>query len=124
MQKIFLVFLTLCLLGLQEAGRCQAQELALTSQGQSTVQIVIGAAATSTEKYAAQELQRAIQLMSGALLPIGESAAQNSARIVIGTPQSVAAIKDANLFNTGNEEETRIVRRGDTLYLAGPTPRA
>src|SRR5690606_25452795 len=57
-------------------------------------------------------------------LPITGEAAQNSSRIIIGTPQSAPSIQSANLFNTKNEEEIRIALRGDTLYLAGPTPRA
>jgi len=124
MQKIFFIFIALCLLSLQQMTVSRAQNLPLTNQGQPVARIVVGATATSTEKYAAQELQRALQLMSGAQLSIGQAATANAAQIVIGTPQSSSAIKSANLFNTKSEEETRVVRRGNTLYLAGPTPRA
>ncbi len=120
----------LCFTLLAVAGSASAQTTAtsplflVTHDGKPDTQIIVGAAASPAEKYAARELQRAVKLISGAELPIRNGEARNTSSIIIGTPQSNAAIKAADLFNTGNPEEVRVVRRGGTLYLAGPTPRA
>jgi hypothetical protein len=97
------------------------EALALVSQGQPNAQIFIRANASATEKYAAQELQNTLEKISGAKLNVVSSDAPSNLAIVIGTPESTPAVKSANLFNTKNREETRIVRRGQTLYLAAPT---
>ena len=126
MKKVLLLLtfvLNLCVL-----SSCQspslAQEITLTQNGKATAQIVISATSNSTVKYAAQELQRAIQKISDAQLLIVNNISKSTFNIVIGTPQNNADIKAANLFNTQNAEEIRIVRRGKVLFLAGPTPRA
>ncbi|MGI6082381.1 MAG: DUF4838 domain-containing protein [Limnochordia bacterium] len=92
---------------------------------QAEAQIVIGANAADPEWCAAEELQRAIQKMTGVKVPINEEPQHELPfHIIIGTPQSSAAVKDADLFETDSPEEVRVVRRRDRLYLAGPTPSA
>lgn len=124
MPRRILLFTLLCLAHLHLAAGCRAQAFTLANQGKPAAQIVVDAAASPTEKYAAQELQRALEKISGARLAITSEVAPNTANIVIGTPQSAPSIKSANLFNTNNDEEIRIVQQGNTLYLAGPVPRA
>jgi hypothetical protein len=96
----------------------------VAENGKATAQIFLSASASPAEKYAAQELQRAVEKISGAKLNIVSSGTPSTPAIVIGTPESTPSVKAANLFNTQNEEETRIALRGQTLYLAGPTPGA
>lgn len=122
---IALIFAGLAALALSPLGRADANSaLALVQNGQSNAQIFLGTKAAPAEKYAAAELQRAIEKISGAKLPIVTSDAPSTPAIVIGTPGSTPAIEAANLFNTKNEEETRVVVRGQTLFLAAPTPGA
>jgi len=124
MTKVLLLFFLTCILSVATLTNAQAQQISLTQNGKSTAQIVISTNASSTEKYAAAELQLAIQKMSGAALPITNTISKSAFNVVIGTPKSVPIIKAANLFNTQNSEEIRIVTRGKVLFLAGPTPRA
>lgn len=124
MRKILLSTIITCLCSIFLIAGCRAQSFAIVQNGKANAQIVISANASPTETYAAGELQSAIQKISGAELSITSGAAKSTYSIVIGTPQSSAAVKAANLFNTTNAEETRIVHRGKVLFLAGPTPRA
>jgi hypothetical protein len=124
MRKVLLSSIAVCLCSLFFLSGCRAQEMTLVQNGQPNTQIVISANASTTEKYAAQELQNTLQKISGAQLPILNSLSKSTFNIVIGTPQSMPEIKAANLFNIDNPEETRIVARGKVLFLAGPTPRA
>jgi len=125
MKKVLLLFTFV--LSLFALSGCQspslAQQITLVQNGKSTAQIVISATSNPTEKYAAQELQRAIQKISGAQLPIVNDISKSTFNVVIGTPQNNANIKTAHLFNTQNAEETRVFTQGKVLFLAGPTPR-
>ena len=97
----------------------------ITFEGEPRAYIVISDDPSPPEKYAADELKSALQKMSGAELPVvSYSKRPGGSEIVIGTPESLQVVADAALFTTGHEEEVRIVRRGSTLFLAGPTPRA
>ncbi|MGI6610678.1 MAG: DUF4838 domain-containing protein [Limnochordia bacterium] len=97
----------------------------LVKQGEPQAQIVVERAASPTERYAAEELQRAVERVSGATLPITERISPDMPfRVIIGTPQSSAAVAAADLFDTSHPEEICIAQQGSTLYLAGPTPRA
>lgn len=124
MKKVLLSTITTCFCSLFLAAGCHAQDIAIVQNSQVNSQIVISANASPTEKYAAQELQSVIAKISGAQLPVANVLSKSTFNIVIGTSQSSADIKAANLFNTQNAEETRIARRGKVLFLAGPTPRA
>jgi hypothetical protein len=116
----FIIICSLFALAALTTSGC-AQELVLVQDGKPNAQIFISTKADSTEKYAAAELQRALEKISGAKLDVVTSNAPSTPAIVIGTPQSTPSVKTANLFNTQNEEETRVVVRGQTLYLAAPT---
>lgn len=109
------------------AGLCKADELFLV-KGNQHASIVVGSAASPIEDYAARELQRSIKLMSGVTLPIvKKNAGLTGAQIVIGSPgtndQVLKLIKSLQLEGA-NEEQITIQRIGNTLYLAGKTPRA
>ncbi|MBC9929395.1 DUF4838 domain-containing protein [Chitinophaga qingshengii] len=121
--KILLAFLPL--LGFSQ--RSTAQELQLV-KGSTQATIIIAVNANPVEQYAAQELQRTIQLMSGVTLTIAEAGQTvTGPRIVIGTPASSTEIqsKSAQMGLGGsNEEQTALLRDGNTLYLAGNSSRA
>jgi len=124
MRKVLLYIIFTLLFNLSGTAGCQAQQITLAQDGKPNAQITISAKATSTEKYAAEELRNTLQKISGAELPIANDISKSTFTIVIGTPQSVPEVKSANLFTTGNAEEIRIATRGKVLFLAGPTPGA
>ena len=124
MAKVLLASLVVCLCSLFSSVSSEAQQMTLVQNGQANAQIVIGATSTSTEKYAAQELRRAIEKISGAQLPVVNTISKSTFSIVIGTSQSSAEIESAKLFDTNNAEETHIGQRGKVLFLAGASPRA
>jgi len=94
----------------------------LVTNGQAQSQIVINAHASSTEKYAAHELQRAVDKISGAVLPITNSIRKSTFNIVIGTPLDMPEIQTARLLHDNNPETVRIALREKVLFLAGNTP--
>lgn len=97
----------------------------VTNDGNPVAQVVVGDSSSSTERYAADELKYVIEKMSGAILPVDTHLnADFDYNIVIGTPQSSSLIEAAQLFESGHDEEIRIRRQENTLYIAGPTPRA
>lgn len=97
-------------------------------KGSRKATITIGASATDIEQYAAKELQRAIQKMSGHSLPIiGSEGYIKGIVIVIGTPQTngkLGALAKMLNLNAGNDEQIAIKRIGNILYIGGKTPRA
>jgi len=60
----------MCIALLLLAGAVSAQAITLVENGQSRYRIVIPANAIASERYAAEELQRYIEKISGAKLPI------------------------------------------------------
>ncbi|MGN6418271.1 MAG: DUF4838 domain-containing protein [Pseudobacter sp.] len=94
-------------------------------KGYERAEIFVSGKASAVEKYAARELQRAIQLMSGMQLKITDKAAEG--QIIIGTPASQAGIaamsKELQLQGAG-DEQIAVHRIGNSLFLAGNTPGA
>lgn len=94
-------------------------------KGSQQAVILVSEKASSAERYAARELQRAIQLMSGTQLKITDKETDNS--IIIGTPASqprIASLAGEMQLQGAGEEQIAVQRKGNTLYLAGNTPRA
>jgi hypothetical protein len=105
---------------------CKADEFIIV-KGKTQARIIIGKKASAVERYAADELQRAIRMMTGAMLSIVNAGSRQETRIVIGTPVSndliFQRIKQLKLDGT-NEEQIAVLREGHVLYIAGKTPRA
>ncbi len=106
-------------------GGCMGSAMAITiaDEGRSAATIVVPATASTTERFAAQELQRYLQAISGAELPIvGEGDAVRGARLLVGRTE----LAEAALADLGTDEpEAFIVRTpGDDLLLAGASDRA
>ena len=124
MRKVLLLFtfaLSLCALSSCQS-QSRAQQIELVQNGVASAQIVIGTNASSTEKYVADDLQRVIQKISGAELPIKNTIDKSTFNVVIGTPQSIPEIKSANLLKTDNPETVRIASQGKVLFMAGNKP--
>jgi hypothetical protein len=105
---------------------CRSQDLIIASPSQQA-SIYVNAGSASVSWYAALELQRCIQLMTGKTLPIN-STPVTGAQIVIGT--TVNPLVSANAAAMGlsgpnvNEEQMAVWRNGNNLFLAGKSPRA
>lgn len=101
------------------------------SSASTNFRISLGEQATSTEHYAAEELQR-ILLMKGETATIlsglsESSSSDQSYTIIIGTPETHSAVASAIQrwdFSWKNEQEI-VIRSGEdnTLYLIGQHPR-
>ena len=88
--------------------------------------IIIGKNASSTEKFAAEELQRMLRKISGAELKIESTGKAARNDIVIGTPSSCPAVKQVeNKLNMGaaDSQKIAIYAISGNLYLAGNEPR-
>lgn len=106
---------------------CSADELFLVKAGQHA-EIRLAAGASPVEDYAARELQRSIRLMTGSSLTVVKTnGVLTGPQIVIGSPGTNAGVlKLASTLKLDgtNEEQIAVKRIGNTLYLAGKTPRA
>lgn len=111
----------LCLV-MSVTGR--SNDFILVQQGRQA-EIHVSRTASPIEKYAARELQRAIQLMSGVQLKITDI--DREGQIIIGTPSSqpriAALVKQLQLQGAG-EEQIAARLTGNTVFLAGNSPRA
>ena len=90
----------------------------LAEQGQTHAQIVLPSNPSTTERFAARELQSYIQQIFGAELPIvHESDGLSGPRLLIGaTVQGIQAVEPL----AGMDPDTYILQSaGDTIVLAG-----
>ena len=98
----------------------------MVSSGKSSWQIVISPRATSTEVYAANELQAHLLEMSKAKLPIVKSdtiPAKNA--IVIGFAKTMPALPaDLTKFETAEQDTLRVAYRNGNLYCVGNSHRS
>ncbi|HEY0770309.1 MAG TPA: alpha-glucuronidase family glycosyl hydrolase, partial [Sphingobacteriaceae bacterium] len=125
MCRITLVFLWI---GLTSIQLSYADSINIVSE-ESKAEIIIGSGATPTEKYAAAELQRVIQIMTGSELPVIQTKVNpNRSQIFIGTPSTGPDFKflhDAVSGKASDGQELVLVRtRGNTLYISGSNPSA
>lgn len=108
----------LCLL-----GKASAKGLALVVNGQPKAVIVISAKANEKVKMAAEELQRYLEKISGAKLPIvPDSQNPKGLLLLIGKSRFTEVMKasiPSGLTNARREEGFIILCRGNRLVLAG-----
>lgn len=100
----------------------------MVQEGQSTTVISLSSQATPVEHYAAEELQRVIEIMSGAKLEIIDETSDHPGdhRIIIATAES-AARQGLNVDTLGimpEGEQLLVKKTGTTLYLIGGLPRS
>lgn len=97
---------------------CQSR-LEVVTDHQSAYQIVVAPAASPTENFAARELQHFIHEMTGAKLPLVNTA-QNKPSIFVG---SQAQLHPAWSAGTLAEEEFWLRKDAQNLYIVGGSPR-
>src|SRR5260221_22103 len=115
--------LAYCFLGALMTTR-GAAGLTITDQGKSKYRIVVPASAIPSERYAAEELQRYIEKMSGAKLPIVTDAEPRAAHeILLGDNLHVARLhKTVDSANLG-PDGFRLRVDGNLLIIVGGKPR-
>lgn len=113
---VFIILTTVLLAGCSPANK-------LTSDGKSEYKIFISKDALKPEHYAAGELQKYIEKISGAVLPIVHEAKPDDKLIYVGfkgAPESL--LKDLKTADFGKEEY--IIRTaGNSVLIAGGGPR-
>jgi hypothetical protein len=110
----------IALLGALLAGPAWAIEIA--REGKSQAAIVTGPAASAPIRRAAEELRRYLGRVTGADLPVVESAESGRPRILLG--RRAAALADPQFTAAGLGEDGVVLRTvGNDLILAGGEPR-
>jgi len=107
---------------LTAAAWVPAQELTLAARGQpAACTIVRPAAASPSQVYAAEELQRFTEQMTGVKLPIATDEAPLPARaVVLGDTRFTSEVLGGPAEVKGlGEDGFRLVRRGDRLLVLG-----
>ncbi len=99
----------------------------LFENGKTSWKIYIPEKASPTELYAAEELSTYLRRISRCYFDIARGGAvPDSDAIVIGTPQSMPAVKlheDQLGLGSGSEQKLAVYTLGGNLYLAGREPR-
>lgn len=116
---VALFFLTLAFAGIQANA---AHPIWLTRDGEPRATITIPSEATATERFAAEELQKYIELISGARLPVQiETVVGRVPRIFIGNTRYSQAPRELE----GMDEDAFIIKRDwQDLVISGATDRA
>lgn len=121
--KHWLAGLALGCFCLTVATNCQA-DLNLADKGQSQYRIVVPAGAIPSERYAAEELQRYLEKLSGAKLPIVTDAEKPTAReILLGDNTGLAKLRAKVDFAQLGPDGFVLREDGDRLIIAGGRPR-
>ncbi len=118
------VLLAVCGVGMSLAGTARAEEVVLAKEGKTDYAIVVGKDAGPATKYAAEELRRFVEEMTGAKLEItGDDRAAREQEILLGDSARLRTVaKDLDLKGLG--EEGYLIRTvGGRLVIAGNTGR-
>jgi hypothetical protein len=115
--------LTLAALSWLMASQVNAQ-FTLVEKGRSSARIVIPADAIPSERYAAEELQRYIERISGARLEIvGDTARPGRTDILLGDNAHLRTLKNRPAIGPLGEDGCVLRTSGSKLILAGGRPR-
>lgn len=116
-------WLALGLVGLLMATSARA-DLTIANKGQSQYRIVVSASAIPAELYAAEELQRYLEKMSGAKLPIVTDAEKPRAHeILLGDNSHLAKLRPGVDFTKLGPDGYVLRVDGNRLIIAGGRPR-
>ena len=99
-------------------------DVTLANKGQSQYRIVVAASAIPAERYAAEELKRYLEKMSGARLPIVTDAEKPTAReILLGDNSHLAKLRPKVDFTKLGPDGFVLRVDGNRLIIAGGRPR-
>lgn len=115
--------LILCRLSTVEAAETKG-ELVLADAGRSAYQIVVATSAPTSTRYAAEELQRFLEQITGVRLPIiADSAPSQDREILVGQSQRLTALGLAGELASLGREGYILRTAGLRLVIAGGEPR-
>jgi hypothetical protein len=98
--------------------------LTLASQGKSPYQIVLATNAIPSERYAAEELQKYLEKMSGAKLPIVNDAERaGTHEILLGNNAHLQKLGKKLTFDDFGSDGIAVRTEGSHLIIAGGQPR-
>jgi len=123
---IVVLCMTVCLYTgcLSLAQTAVAQELVIVDDGESRYHIVVAVDASIQDYYAAQQLQRYVEEMSGVNLSIvGDNNALSETEIIVGFNRHVDQLGFNLEKDSFGPEEFLIKTAGQTLVIIGGTPR-
>jgi hypothetical protein len=110
----------LCLVAVTTASAAAT----LAEKGRSNYRIVVPAAAIPSERYAAEELQRYLEKMSGAKLPIVTDVGQAASReILLGDNAHLGKLRANIDFAKLGPDGFMLREDGNRLIIAGGKPR-
>ena len=114
-----LPLLGMCLFGLLLAAS-GADQVTLADHGKSKYRIVLPAAAIPAERYAAEELQRYLEKLSGAKLPIVADTVEPTAReIQLGSTAHLARLRSKVDFAGLGPDGFVLGVEGNSVIIAG-----
>jgi hypothetical protein len=106
------------------AARAPAAELVLAADGKSNYRIVIALDASIQDHYAAAELQRYVEEMSAARLPIvTDNNALTAREIMVGFSRHTTRVCATLKRESFRPEEFAVKRVGESVLVVGGTPR-
>ena len=115
--------LSLCLVGLVIATSARA-DVTIADKGQSKYRIVVSASAIPAERYAAEELHRYLEKMSGAKLPIVTDTEKPTAHeILLGDNAHLAKLRPTIDFTKLGPDGFVLRVDANRLIIAGSRPR-
>ncbi len=118
---IVVLCMTVCLSLAQTAA---AQELVIVDDGESRYHIVVAVGASMQDYYAAQQLQRHVEEMSGVKLPIvGDDNALIHTEIIVGFNRHADRLGVELKKDSFGPEEFLIKTAGQSLVIVGGSPR-
>jgi hypothetical protein len=115
--------LAVCLFGLVPPA-VAANQVTLADHGKTKYRIVLPAASIPAERYAAEELQRYLEKISGAKLPIvADTEAPTGREIQLGNTTHLARLRSKVDFGKLGPDGFVLGVEGNTVIIAGGRPR-
>lgn len=123
MNEYNLVPLILSLLVLASVSARSAQPMTIAKAGKPMATIVLGADATASERFAADQLADTIEQISGARLTVTDTAPSDGPRIYVGQTAAVKQLLPGFDWEQLRRDGILIRTVGRDLVLAGDRPR-
>lgn len=122
--SIFLLFWPLAGICCGQESEASPDEIVLVANGECGIVLSIPANADPAERFAAGELQRYVERITGAIPPI-ENDVESAAGTVVHIGATAVAVTEGvvSARRYPEDDQYRIVVRGDDVFLAGCSPR-
>jgi hypothetical protein len=108
---------------LMACGGIASAAITLAEQGKSPYQIVLSTNAIPSERYAAEELQRYLERITGAKLPISDTETIGSHEILLGHSAHLQKLSPRLYFSAIGSDGFALRTDGNHLIIEGGQPR-